>query len=215
MVDGGDGEVLAGDDLCRTVRGEGHNAVPDGVPASAGGDEVFAVEVAEVVVAGAGEPVEISDVFAPPGQQRGAMPGVDVISPLVDHLREGLGASGGDGGASGPGVPGDTVRHGPVAEVVEGGPFGGVGLADVLIEGGDDAGASFEEGVDGTAGTDGGELTLVADEHELRAGPLDPDGKAEQVGIGGHGGLVEDHHGALVEDVVMVVEPPQQRPQRP
>ena len=55
---------------------------------------------------------------------------------------------------------------------------------------------------------------MVADEHEPGPGPFDPDGEAEQVGIRGHGGLVEHHDGASVEDVAMVIQAPKQRPQR-
>ena len=63
VVDGGDGELLAGDELCRLVRGEGHHAVSDGVAAPARRDEVLTVELPEFVVAGPGEAVEVADVL--------------------------------------------------------------------------------------------------------------------------------------------------------
>ena len=71
-------------------------------------------------------------------------------------------------------------------------------------------GVTFPDGVDGTAWTDGGQLPLITDQHELRTGPFDPHGEAQQVRIRGHGGLVKDHHRAVVEGVVVVVEAPQQ-----
>jgi hypothetical protein len=71
----------------------------------------------------------------------------------------------------------------------------------------------IEDGVDGATGSDGGQLALVADEHEFGVGSLDPDGEPQQVSISGHGGLVEHDHGLLVENLLAVVEPPEERPQ--
>src|SRR3546814_12125577 len=92
-VDACDRELLAGDEVCGGVRGEGHDAVPGGVAATAGRGEVFAVEVTELVVAGPGEAVEVGDLLASPCEQCCVVPGGDVGRPLVDHGGEGRGRS--------------------------------------------------------------------------------------------------------------------------
>jgi hypothetical protein len=57
--------------------------------------------------------------------------------------------------------------------VVEGGAFGGVGLAQVLVEDGDDVGVPVHQGLEGAARSHRGQLAGVTDDHELAAGTVD------------------------------------------
>ena len=97
--------------------------------------------------------------------------------------------------------------------MVKGGAFGGVALAQVLVEDGDDVGVPVEQRVEGAAGPDWGELAGIAHDHELAAGALDAQQKAGRVDVGREAGLIEHHDRPLVEREVAVVEPPDQRPQ--
>ena len=91
------------------------------------------------------------------------------------------------------------------------GPFGGVVLSDVVVEGDGEVGVAVDERGERSAGSDGGELVVVTDEHQAGVGVLDGEGEAGEVGVVGHAGLVDDDDGARVEGVVAVVESPQQR----
>ncbi len=85
-----------------------------------------------------------------------------------------------------------------LAEGAERGSLVRVGLAAVLgqLDGGDAAGDSRE----GAAGVDLGELTSVADQHELGPGLVGGVDEAGEVAGADHGGFVDDEHGSLVEE---------------
>ena len=57
-----------------------------------------------------------------------------------------------------------------MAELFERGSFGGVGLADVVVEEVDGVGVAVDEGFEAAAGADGAELAVVADDDDLGAG---------------------------------------------
>jgi hypothetical protein len=99
--------------------------------------------------------------------------------------------------------------------MVESGALGRVALAQVLVEDGDDVGGPVEQGLEGAAGADRGELAGIAHDHEPAAGPVDAQQQAGEVDVRRETGLVEHHHGAAVERELSVVESPDQRPQRP
>jgi len=146
-----------------------------------------------------GEAVEVPDVVPAPGQQGGVVSVGDLLGPDVRHLDERLCTARAEGGAATGEVPVDGLVDVPVAELAQGAALGGVVLADVAVEGGEDLGAARQEAGEGAAGSDGGELAGVADEDELRPCSLDVGHDPVKVVIGGHGGLVEDHDGAVVE----------------
>ena len=79
-IDLGDGQLLAGHDPGGRDRGEGDDSVTGRVGPSAGGDQVGAGEVAGLVVAVAGQPVQVGHVLASPCQQRGPVSVVDVLA---------------------------------------------------------------------------------------------------------------------------------------
>ncbi len=67
------------------------------------------------------------------------------------------------------------------------------------VEGDHHLGPPLQQGGEGAAGTDGGELPVIADQDELRVRPFDGQDEAGQVGVVGHAGFVDDHDGAVVE----------------
>ncbi len=69
---------------------------------------------------------------------------------------------------------------------------------------------AVDERSERTAGSDGGELVMITDEHERRVRLVDGEGQAGEVGVVGHAGLVDDHDGARVEGHLAVVESPEQ-----
>lgn len=71
----------------------------------------------------------------------------------------------------------------PWRRVRQGGALGGVSLADVHVQDGEDVRVALEEGGEGAAGADGGELPWVADEDELRPCPFDTDDETVKVGV--------------------------------
>jgi hypothetical protein len=72
--------------------------------------------------------------------------------------------------------------------------FGGVALADILIQRGDQFRSLFEEGVEGAAGADGIQLAVVTDQDEFRSGSLHAEGETAEVTVVGHPRFVHDHH---------------------
>jgi hypothetical protein len=160
---------------------------------------------------GAGEAVEVGDVSASPGEEPAVVAGVDVSCPGVDCAGEGLEAVGCGVDAVVAGVPADGEAGVAVAEVGEGSALVRVVLAEVLVEADNGAGVADEDGVEGTAGSDGAELVGVADEDGLGAGGVDGDEQPLEVGVGGHAGFVENDQGAGVEPDALPVELPQQR----
>lgn len=154
-VDRGNDHLLAGDDAGGGDGGESDDLVPGGVAPSTGGGEFGAGEPSGLLAMIAGEPVEVGDVLAPPGQQGGPVPSAGVVGPCVGHGDEGVGPVRGGVDAVVLHVPLDGVGHGAVAELGQSGAFGGVGLADVLIQHSDQFRSLFEQGVQGTTGSDG------------------------------------------------------------
>ena len=138
----------------------------------------------------------------------------EVAVPRVDHLFEGVVEGRGVSDPVVACVPAQGLVESSCAEICDGGAFGVVGLADVVVENGDEVGVAVEEGGHGAAGPDGTELARVADEDEARAGGLDGGDEAEEVVVGGHGCFVEDDGGVGVEPGVAVVQSPQQRRDR-
>ena len=157
-----------------------------------------------------GEAVEVPDVVPAPGQQSRVVSGIHICDPGLDHAGEGLGPVRRQRCAAPGEVPVDRLLHVSVAQLGQGGSFGRVALADVVIEGGEDLGVTVQQRGDGAAGSDGRELPRVTDQDDLRPRLLDLGDEPEEVGIGGHGGFVDDHDAAVVEGDEVVVEAPEE-----
>jgi hypothetical protein len=99
--------------------------------------------------------------------------------------------------------------------VVEGGTFGGVALAQVVVEDGDEVGVPVQQGLEGAARSHGGQLAGVTDNHELAVGTVDGKQQAGEIHIGREAGFVEHQHRPLAQRDLPVIEAPQQRPHRP
>jgi hypothetical protein len=114
-IDVGDGDLLAGHDPSRRDRGQRDDPVTGRIDPSPRSDKVGSGEMAGLVVAVPAEPIQVSHVLPPPGQQRTALTVSQIGGPLVGHGDEGVSSAGGGVDAVVLGVPGDRVRHGPVA----------------------------------------------------------------------------------------------------
>ena len=103
----------------------------------------------------------------------------------------------GDGmDAPGPGVPADRGGDVAVAQLGQGGPLAGLGLAQVVAQRPHLLGVAGAQGGEGAAGADGVELAVVADDDHLGPGPLHRPQQPGQVDIGGHPGLVTNRRHA-------------------
>ena len=135
------------------------------------------------------------DVGAPPCEEGAVVTVGDVVGPGFGHRGERLDPVGSGVDAAGRRVPVDRRGDGPVAKFGERVAFAGIVLSDVVVEGDGELGVAVDERGERTAGSDGGELVVVTDEHERRVGVLDGERKAGEVGVVGHAGLVDDHDG--------------------
>jgi len=136
-------------------------------------------------------------------------PAPSLGSPRVGHGDEGVDPARLGVDAPGRGVPGDRHGHGAVAELGEGVSFGDVALTHVVAERDDEVGATFEQSDKSAAGADGGQLAVVAHQHQGGTRTVDCEGDTGEVGVVSHAGFVDQHDGALVEDGLAVVEAPQ------
>ena len=215
LVDGDDLAALAGDQLAVVVGGEGDDEVADGVAAAVGGDEVGAGEPAELFGPDAGEAVEVGDAGPPPGEHQRVVAGGGVGGPGVDHRRQRLGAGGGDADPLVGGVEADGGLQVAGAQVVEGGAFGSVALAQVLVEDGDDVGVAFEHRLQGATGADRGELAVITDDDELGCRHARRTSRSRARSTSAV--MLASSSTTTVRRsrvTLAVVEPPEQRPQR-
>jgi hypothetical protein len=118
----------------------------------------------------AGEPVELGDVGASPGEHGRVHSGSDVIVPGVDDGGERLGAARGDPEAVVVGVPVDRLGNIAGAQVGEDAAFGVVVLADVLPQHMHGVRLATHQPFEGTRRADCAELAVVADEDHLGPG---------------------------------------------
>ena len=102
-----------------------------------------------------------------------------------------------------------------VAELRQSDAFGRVVLADVLDEAVHGRMPPVDQRAEPAAGTDGGQLPVIAHHDHFRLGVVGGDEETVEVGVVGHAGLVQDHDGGVVECQLVVVDAPQQRRQRP
>ena len=98
-----------------------------------------------------------------------------------------------------------------VAQLGQGGPLAGFGLAQVVAQRPHLLGVASGKGGEGAAGADGVELAVVADDDHLGPGPLHRPQQAGQVDIGGHPGLITNDDMPVGEGQGAVIEPPRQR----
>lgn len=98
----------------------------------------------------------------------------------------------------------------PARSCSKGGAFGGVGLADVVVEDVDGIGVTVDECFEPAAGADGAELVVVADDDGLGAVDLGCGEQAEHGLVVDHPGFVDHEDGVGVQGLVAVSEPPQQ-----
>jgi hypothetical protein len=210
LVDGDDLAALAGHELASVVGGEGDDGVADGVAAAVGDDEVRAGEPSALLGPDPGEAIEVGDSGPAPGEHQAVVIGGGVDSPGVDHRCERLRARGRDVDAPVGGVEADGGLKVAVAEVIEGHPFGGVALAQVLAEGRDDLVVPLQDRVQGAAGPDRTQLAGISDDHQLAASSFNAEHEPGQIDVCRHACLIEHDDGALIQGELPVDEATQQ-----
>jgi len=101
-------------------------------------------------------------------------------------------------------VGGHRLLHQPISDQLEGLAFPGLLLPAVL---GQLGGAQAEtEGAEAAAGVDGGQLPVIADQHDLGLGLLGVIQETGQLAAAEHAGLVHHQHRPLIELLVAAVE---------
>ncbi len=173
------------------------------------------MEATELVPAVAGEPVEVGDIGAPPREQHAVMARGDVVRPGVDHRDERLGARGLRCGCvrrsayQSTAVGTDPSRSSSRASRSSGSCWRTFSSRVTMSSGRRSRTASSAP-----PGPMAASWRWSPTSTSVAPARSTPTTRRSEVGVVGHAGFVDDHHGAVVEGDRAVVEPPEQRGDR-
>ena len=139
-----------------------------------------------------GELVELGDVGAAVSEHDRVLTACVALPPVLDQPGAGLLGGGGGVDAAVLLVGGDRLGGAAVGDVVERAAFPRFGLALVVDE--FDGEPARDEGAEGAAGLDLGQLAVIADQHQLPVRAFDVLEQLGELPGGGHAGLVDHEH---------------------